>query len=187
MKRVLFVFSILLCICLPGCSVPRVATYNHLKSITKEETKSKGMFGGNKSVSIYDFRGIERYDEDIDALKVRVEKYISSHPDLSGAAKNNLQELKAAFGSTKEEIELLLGKPDKVIKPIATTHAATEIWIYSKAKLNAFTVFIFPVFFTHESYYLYFQGDVLTNIEKHYLEQLLESTSPADPSDLKKL
>src|SRR3989338_3601282 len=109
MKRVLFVVFILLCICLPGCSVPRVATYNHLKSITRKETKPKGMFGSAKSVSIYDFRGIERYDEDIDALKVRVEKYISSHPDLSDAAKNNLRELKAAFGSTKEEVELLLG------------------------------------------------------------------------------
>ena len=187
MKRVLFVVFILLCICLPGCSVPRVATYNHLKSITKNETKPKGMFGGAKSVSIYDFRGIERYDEDIDALKVRVEKYISIHPDLSGAAKNNLQELKAAFGLNKEEIELLLGKPDKVIKPSGKAQDISEIWIYSKMKLNAFTVFIFPVFFTHESYYLYFQGNTLTNIEKHYLEQLLESTPPADPSDLKKL
>lgn len=187
MKRFLFVFFILLYICLPGCSVPRVATYNHLRSITKEETKPKGMFGGNKSVSIYDFRGIERYDEDIDALRLRVEKYISSHPGLSGAAKNNLQELKAAFGLNKEEIELLLGKPDKVIKPIGKTQDISEIWIYNKRKLSAFTVFIFPVFPTHESYYLYFQGNTLTNIEKHYLEQLLESTSPPDASDLKKL
>ncbi|MEK6727951.1 MAG: hypothetical protein AABY28_04700 [Candidatus Omnitrophota bacterium] len=165
--------------------MPRVATYSHLKSITKKEIKPKGMFGGNKSVSIYDFRGIERYDEDIDALKVRVEKYISSHPDLSGAAKNNLRELKASEGAAKEEVELLLGKPDKVIKPSGKTQDTSEIWIYSKSKLNAFTVFIFPVFPTHERYYLYFQGNTLANIEKHYLEQLLESTSPADPSDKK--
>ena len=174
-------------VCIAGCSVPRVATYSHLKSITREETSVKGVFGGAKSVSIYDFRGVERYDEDIEILKEKVEKYISAHPDLNDSEKNNLRELKIAPGSKKEEIELLLGRADKVTKPSAPIQAASEIWIYNKKKLSAFTVFIFPVFPAHDSYYLYFQDNKLAGIEKHYLEQLLESTSPADPSDLKKL
>lgn len=187
MKRISSIlFFAFVGLCFTGCSVPRVATYGHIKSITREEIKPKGMFGEADIVSINDFRKSEKYDEDIDALKEKVEKYIATHADLSGTAKNNLRELKVASGSSKEEIELLMGEPDKIIKPGSATQTASEIWIYTIKKMDAFTVFIIPLFFTRQSYYLYFAGNTLTNIERHYLEQLLESTSPATQSDFDK-
>lgn len=186
MRQIAFVFYVLLCTCIVGCTVPRVAAYPYLKSINRVETKPKGVFGGAEIISISDFRGIERYDEDIEALKEKAEKYISSHADLSENTKNNLRALKVAAGDTKGEVELLLGKPDKVIEPSAKNQSTSEVWIYRSRKLNAITLFIFPVGATHESYYLYFDGDTLTLIEKHYLEQFLESASPPDISDIKK-
>ena len=76
-----------------------------------------------------------------------------------------------------------MGEPDKIIKGVRET---SEVWIYTIKKMDAFTVFIIPIFFTHQSYYLYFDGDRLKNIERHYLEQLLESSSPATQSDFDK-
>ena len=53
-----------------------------------------------------------------------------------------------------------------------------DIWIYKINKMRAFTVFIIPVFFVHESYGLYFKEDVLVGIERHYLNQVVQQ-SPA--------
>jgi len=122
-----------------------------------------------KYESIKDFRGIEMYDEDIDALKEEVKEYIVAHPELSDAKKKDLRELKVMQGETKEEVRLLLGSPDKIVNP--------QTWVYKISTWRAFTVFIVPVFFVHEGYYLYFKDDILTGIEKHYLKQLIEQSA----------
>jgi hypothetical protein len=157
--------------------MPRADTYAQLYSFTKEEKKIKGgISGSRKLVLIKDFRENERYDEDIAALKEEVEEYISRHPDLAEATKNNLRELRITAGAAQKEISLLLGKPDRVIESGDKAGAASEIWIYRINKSSIFTVIVIPVFFTQEAYYLYFKDTVLTKIERHYLEQTFETS-----------
>ena len=96
------------------------------------------MFGSaSKTVTIKDFRENEMYREDIAALKEKVEKYISVHNDLSEGGKNNLRELKVTKGATEEEVELLLGEPDRVI---------SGAWIYKINKSATFSIIFLPIF-----------------------------------------
>ena len=177
MKRIKLPVLILFCLIILGCSLPGVANYSQLHSFIKEEKIIKGGFGSKKKVlSVKDFRGTDMFDENIAALKETVEKYISGHPDLSEPTKNNLRELKAAEGLTEEEVEVLLGKPDRVIKR-GEASAISEIWIYRINKMNAFTVFIFPIFFAHEGYYLYFKDHQLSEIQRHYLAQIIQQNA----------
>jgi len=158
-----------------GCSMPTVAIQRPLYSFTREEKVTKGFMGKRKSVTIKDFRQNEAYDEDIEGFKKEVEEYISKHQDLSEAAKNNLRALKVTQGATADEVKFLLGKPDKVIRVAgASRYGASEIWIYKISKMRVFTIFIFPVFFVHEGYYLYFKDGSLVEIERHYLEQIVK-------------
>jgi hypothetical protein len=156
------------------CSIPRTANYKQLYSITKKETKiktKKKFIHKTAVISPKDLRGNEILDEDIDSLKKRIEKYISDHQDLNDLTKNNLREFKITKGSTKEEVNLLLGEPDNLIKRTNKEDAASVIWVYRTNKSSVFTIVFIPVFFSHESYYLYFKNDILTSIERHYLEQ----------------
>jgi hypothetical protein len=159
--------------------MPATAPYSQLYSFTREEKKIKGRIGSSKkTVVVKDFRGNDMYEEDMTALKERVEKYIASHADLGEPTKNNLRELKVTAGATKEEVELLSGGPDKVIKTYAkANNTASEIWIYRINKINVFIIFIVPVFWAHEGYYLHFKDNILTAIERHYLEQTVHQTS----------
>lgn len=175
MKKILFLILVLFCLYICGCSTPRMATYNHLYSIVREEKRVKIGFAKKKVVSIRDFRERELYEEDMAALKEEIEKYISLHPELAEETKNNLRELKITAGSTKEEVRLLLGKADKVTQTYNNPYSASERWIYKISKISAFTVFIFPVFPVQEGYYLYFKDNNLTAIERHYLKQSLQS------------
>ncbi|MDD4953546.1 MAG: hypothetical protein PHG40_01420, partial [Candidatus Omnitrophica bacterium] len=113
-----FLTLALVCILAAGCSsIPRADNCNQLYSFTREEKRIKRKFAPKtKIVLINDFRGRQAYDEDIAELKARVEEYISSHADLDEAAKNNLREIKVTAGSTKEQVILLLGQPDKITK-----------------------------------------------------------------------
>ena len=178
MKKILFLILILFCIYITGCcSIPRVASYKQLYSFTKQEKRIKRGFGGkSKVISIKDFRENEMYDEHIAALKEEVEKYISNHTDLNEATKNNLRELKVIQGATKEEVKLLLGEPDKLVKIGKKADIASEIWIYKINKRSVFTIVFPPVFFGQEKYYLYFKDNILTLIERHYLEQTFYSS-----------
>ncbi len=131
--------------------------------------------GKKKSITIKDFRGNDAYDEDIEALKADVEKYISQHPDLSESEKNNLRALKVTQGATVDEAILLLGKPDKSVRAAGGgRYGASEIWIYKISKIRVFTIFILPVFPVHEGYYLYFKDGALVEIERHYLKQVVQ-------------
>lgn len=183
MKRISSAILIILCVYLGGCcSLPGVETCNQLHSFIKTERKAKSGFGGkSKVILIKDFRGSDEvYEEDMAALKEEVEKYISGHPELSDATKNNLRELKVAPGATKQEVELLLGAPDKAEKSKGSADFnASEVWIYKINKIRAFTVFIIPVFFVHEGYYLYFKDDALAGIERHYLKQIVQQSAGA--------
>ncbi|MDD2751704.1 MAG: hypothetical protein PHN59_01040 [Candidatus Omnitrophica bacterium] len=172
MKK-LIIFSMILgaLFCTCGCSIPTSANYNELYSFTRVEKRSKGMMGIKKSSeTISDFRENEMYIEDITALKEEVEKYITQHPDLSDEIKSNMRQLKIAPGFNKEEVELMLGEPDK-------TGGNGNTWIYQISRLRAFTIFIFPIFFAHEGYYLRFDKDRLTAIERHYPKQIIHQAS----------
>lgn len=178
MKKILFPALILFCIYISGCcSIPQAANYSQLYSFTKEKKKIKGGFASkSKAVLVKDFRENEMLDKDISALKEKVDKYISSHNDLSESTKNNLRELKVTAGATGQEVNLLLGKPDRIIKANDKTYATSQIWVYRINKRSTFTIIVIPVFFTHEAYHLYFKDNVLTKIERHYLEQTLQTS-----------
>lgn len=174
MKKILFSLLISACISIAGCcSIPRTADYKQLFSFTKEEKKIKGGLGAKRLVSIKDFRENDRLDEDIAALKKRIEGYIASNAGLNESAKNNLRELKAAEGLTVDEVRLLLGEPDRVIK---TDKTRPEIWIYKINKRSTFTIIFLPVFFGHEEYRLYFKDNILILIERHYLKQTFSAS-----------
>lgn len=175
-KKIFSIILVLFYLGMTGCSMPSAALERSLYSFTKEEKKIKGAFGKKKFISIKDFRGNDVYEEDIIDLKEEIEKYISSHPDLSESAKNNLRELRVTEGATREEVRLLLGAPDKIIRASSAKKGTSEIWIYKLNKMNAFTIFIVPVFFIHQAYYLYFQDNSLFNIERHYLRQIVEQS-----------
>ena len=161
-----------------GCSMPTAAIQGSLYSFTREEKRIKSGFGRKKSITIKDFRANDAYDEDIEALKTEVEKYIREHPDLSESAKNNLREIKVTQGTTSDEVVLLLGKPDKLVRAAGGgRYGASEIWIYKISKIRAFTIFILPVFLVHEGYYLYFKDGALVEIERHYLKQIVEQSA----------
>jgi len=175
MKKIQFLILIFFCVCIYGCSIPSVANQNQISSYYKEGKKKSSFLGGEKPLSLKDFRQNEAYEEDMTALKEEAEKYISGHPGLSDSAKNNLRELKVTQGASRQEVELLLGKPDKVSRLGAgADYDATEVWIYKISRIRAFTIFIVPVLFVHEGYYLYFKDDILAGIEKHSLRQVIE-------------
>jgi hypothetical protein len=159
-----------------GCSLPTAAIQRPLYSFTREEKKIKSGFGGEKkSITVKDFRQNDAYDEDIATLKEEVEKYISRRQDLSDSAKNNLREIKVTPGASRNEVVLLLGKPDKLTRVSGSgRYGASEIWIYKLSKIRVFTIFILPVFPVHEGYYLYFKDGALVEIERHYLKQVVE-------------
>jgi len=174
--KAIFLTLILGSALISGCSTIKTAEQGQLYSFTKEERKATGfMLGRNKYTLIEDFRGKESYEEEITALKERIEQYIAGHPDLTELQKSNLRQLKAEKGTTKEEIKLLLGEPDKIWESKnKKDNKISEIWLYRINKIRIFTVFIIPVFPVHESYRLYFQEGVLVNIERHYLEQIIQ-------------
>jgi len=178
MKKILFPLLILFSTYISGCSIPIKASCKQLYSFTKEEIKIREGFSKRMVISIKDFREKESYDEDIIALEEKVEKYILGHPELSESAKNNLRKLKVSPGSTKEEVKLLLGKPDKVTKAGNNVYAASQKWIYRINNLTTFTIFFLPVFYAHEGYYLYFKDDILAAIERHSLKETTQATAP---------
>jgi len=177
----LFLFNIL------GCSIPATTTQRPLYTFTESERISKGGFmNKEKIISFRDFRGQLAYDEDIEGIKKDVEAYIKNHPDLSEQVKSDLRGLKVTQGATASEVILLLGDPDKKMKVTAASYGADEMWIYRISKLRAFTIFIFPIFFVHEAYYLYFKDGRLQEIERHYLRQVVKQSEPASPAAIKK-
>lgn len=182
MKKIILLFF---CFIIAGCSVPTAASYKEIYGFTRQEQRIKGTLN-KTSVSFKDFRENEMYEEDMQALKDEAEQYISRHADLSEEQKNNLRKLKVTAGQNKEEVRLLLGEPDKVMNAGSRTNFnASEIWIYKLSKVRAFTVFIVPVFFPHESYYLYFKNDILVGIERHALRQLVTQSPAAGPFEKK--
>ena len=178
MKTISVSIIILVILSMIGCSMPTTAIQGSLYSFTREEKRIKSGFGGQKkSITIKDFRANDAYDEDIEALKTEVEEYIREHPDLSESAKNNLREIKVTQGASSDEVVLLLGKPDKLVRAAGGgRYGASEIWIYKISKIRTFTIFILPVFPVHEGYYLYFKDGALVEIERHYLKQIVEQS-----------
>ncbi|MCK9603381.1 MAG: hypothetical protein M0R66_03390 [Candidatus Omnitrophica bacterium] len=180
MNRIPYIILIILSLFFSGCSIPTASNYPYLSAYTREEKMVKGGFGKKKEVRVEDFREIEMYDEDIIALKEEVEAYISSHPAIDEVIKNNLRQLKVVDGMTQEETRLLLSDPDKIEKiGSRTKYGASERWIYKTIRWRAFTVFIFPVCFVREAYYLYFKDDILVGIDKRSLKQMLKQTDAA--------
>jgi len=179
MRRLLFPILVMLCFYISGCSIPMAAKYSQLNTFSSNGTAKKKKFSFSESERpVEDFLGNKMYKEDIDIVKGRVEKYISVHSNLSEATKNNLGKLRVSVGATKEEVELLLGKPTKIIKRKDNAHAISEIWLYKTNKRNPFAIVIIPIFVIHEEYCLYFKENVLSDIQRHYLKQIVETINP---------
>jgi hypothetical protein len=189
MRMITVVVFIILLSGITGCSVPVSSVQKPLCSFVKEVKVAKGgMMGKKKIVTLTDFRGNEAYEEDMENFQKTVEEYVAQHPSLSEAAKGNLKNMQVTSGSTKEDVTLLLGKPDKIISPAGKNpYGAEEIWVYSMHKRQAYTVFIMPVFFPRESYCLYFKDGVLLEIERHYLKQVVgQAPGPGLTGSVKK-
>lgn len=162
MKKLIFPVLVILCSYVSGCSYARVEKYSQLETFTSNKAEKKGK--GLSSKAIKDFRGNNVRNEDIEIVKAKVEKYISLHKDLNEATKNRLRELTVTEGATKEEVELLLGKPTKII-----VRPSSEMWVYKTRKTDPLPMLEVPVSF-HQSYCLYFKENALVGIEMHYLK-----------------
>ncbi|MBN1913537.1 MAG: hypothetical protein JW788_03965 [Candidatus Omnitrophica bacterium] len=126
-------------------------------------------FVKKKEVVIKDFRENDNFQENIDARKEKVEAYILQNGQLEESVKNNLRDLAVTNGQNQEQVRLLLGEPDK----IQGKKTKSQLWIYKINKTNSYNVFILPVFFPNEGYYLYFKEGVLSKIERHYIKQVV--------------
>ena len=183
-KRILFPSIMFFCLYISGCSVPIATQHGQLNAFTEDKIKLNSQPG--EFILVRDFYGNEVGEENRVRLKKDVEKYISLHSSLVDKEKNNLRALKVVPGNTKEEVGLLLGKPFKTIEVNDKTNKASELWIYRKNKIDTFLILILPVFFTHDSYYLYFEGDKLNAIEEHYIKQALEASPTGGKTQKKK-
>jgi hypothetical protein len=189
MKMVSITAVIFLLLGITGCSTPVIRPEKSLFSYTKEEKTVKGGFMGKKKiVTLKDFRENEVYEEDMEDFQKLAQEYVAQHPSLSETAKENLKGMQVTCGSTKEEVEFLLGKPDKIISPTGDNPpGAREIWVYSIHKMHAYTVFIIPVFVAHESYWLHFKDGALQEINRHYIKQVVgQSPGPGLSGAVKK-
>lgn len=177
MRRLSFI--LILAFCFSGCcSIPSREPYNQLFGYTKEEKKKSF---GTKITTLKDFRGNIIQEKNIAALNKKVEEYISNNADSPSPNESMLRQHKVAEGATREEVRLILGQPDKI------NPGPPEVWIYRLKKISAFTILIFPVFFPHEGYYLYFKEGALTGIERHYFEQVIHCGDPPDGMGSKKI
>lgn len=183
-RRILFSSIIFFCLYISGCSVPVAIQHGQLNAFSEEKIKLNSQTG--VFILVRDFYGNEVGEENRERLKKDVEQYISLHSSLDEKEKNNLRELKVVPGNSKEEVDLLLGKPFKVLEANDKTNKASELWIYRKDKVDTFLIFILPVFFAHDSYYLYFDGDKLNAIEEHYIKQAIEATPTRGENQKKK-
>ena len=183
-RRILFSSITFSCLYISGCSVPITTQHGQINAFTDEKIKLNSQ--PDAFILVRDFYGNEVGEENRVRLKKDVEKYISTHNSLGDKEKNNLRELKVVPGNTKEEVGLLLGKPFKVLEVNDKTNKASELWIYRKDKIDAFLIFILPVFFTHDSYYLYFDADKLNTIEEHYIKQAIEASPTGGNTQKKK-
>ena len=153
------------------CSLPKTEINKELYSIKKEVTVEKSMFGKNQIVTFKDFRGYEAFNKNIDSLKAKVETYIQEHADLSESKKKDLREFSVTQGSSMDEVRLLFGLANKVIKKEFKLNKTSEVWLYITNKESNFQIIFLPVYFGHEKYYLYFTDGLLEKIERHYLLQ----------------
>jgi len=168
-KRLIFPILVMLCSYIYGCSYARVEKYSQLETFPSNKAKKKKKSAFSLlSNPIKDFRGNIVRKEDIEIEKAKVEQYISLHKDLNEATKNHLSELTVTEGATKEEVELLLGKPTKIVK-FKSIPSSSEMWVYKTERTDPLPMLDVPVSF-HQSYYLYFKENALVDIEMHHLK-----------------
>jgi len=146
--------------------------------IKKEERKKRSFASEKKYIAYKDFRLNEIYEEDVAAYQVDAEEFIAKHPGLVSEKISALRQLKVVLGLNKDEVTLLLGIPDKAVRPhYYKNYGIAEKWIYKIHKWRMFNIFIVPVFPVHEAYYIYFKDGEVAGIEKHYLTQMFEQGS----------
>jgi hypothetical protein len=178
MKRIIFPVLGLLCALILGCSIPMTAKYSQIDTFSSGKTQKKSKFSIFKPTARpEDFLGNKVNKDDIASAKEKVEKYILAHNDLDEAARNYLRDLKVVRGATAQEVELLLGKPTKIIKSGKNVRPALEVWVYKTNKASPFRILIIHIFSIKETYYLYFKENILMDIKKHYLKQAVGNRS----------
>ncbi len=162
MKRSTFLILVILCSYISGCSYARVEKRSQLETFSSSKAGKKRKSLSSKTLK--DFRGKIARQEDIENLKAKVEQYICLHKDLNEVTKSHLRELTVTEGATKEEVELLLGKPTKIV-----VHPSSEMWVYKTEQTDPLPMLEAPVSF-HRSYRLYFKENALVSIEMRYLK-----------------
>jgi len=167
-------FLIIAGITITGCSIPMAQKYTQLEFANAYKKGKKIQLDIEKpGLDIRDFLGYEMKKDDISSAKEKVETYIAEHADIEESNKAHLQELCVAVGATSGEVELLLGKPEKIMKKRNTKHPISEVWIYRTNKPQLFSIVIVPILLVRQGYYLYFKDGILKNIERHYLHQIV--------------
>jgi hypothetical protein len=141
--------------CLSGCAGPRyyqrdnISAYYNLKS-------------GNQ-----DFKDNFVESKDITSLKARTKEYIALNPQMNDNIKVALENLKVVPGMSQEQAKFLLGEPDKVqTLGRGNRFKANERWVYKKVDLRCVYVVPLPLFFTNDSFRLYFKDGILAGIEE---------------------
>jgi hypothetical protein len=178
MKKISLGVLSILCTCALGCSIPMTAKYSQLDIFPPGKADKKSKF------SIFmparkpeNFLGDKVSKADIEAVKEKSEKYILAHNDLDDASKQYLRDLKVVRGATMEEVRLMLGEPLKIVKSGKNARPFQETWVYKTKKADSFRVLVIPLFSVNETYYLYFKDNILTGINKRYLQQATGSNS----------
>ena len=178
MKRTSLVVLGILCSCVLGCSIPMTAKYSQLDTFSSGKAPKKSKFSIFMPIHQQEnFLGDKVTKEDIEAAKEKTEKYILEHNDLDEASKHYLRDLKVVRGATMEEVRLILGEPSKIIKSGKKAHPSSETWVYKTNKVDHFKILIISIFQVKETYYLYFKDNILTGINKHYLQRAAGSNS----------
>lgn len=152
MKR-LISFTVLLLL-LGGCAAPRYCHRDNIDCYYQDKRINR------------DFRGKVVDKEYINSLKGKIEGYLLGHLEINEESKSALKNFKVVKGLTKEQVELLLGVPEKtqVLNP-KNKLRADERWVYTREDLKCIYFFALPLLFTHDAYHLYFRGNILLAIE----------------------
>lgn len=96
---------------------------------------------------------------DRENLQQKVREYIVAHPDRPEHIKRSLISLSVTWGMTRDEVELILGRPNNIVKLTPTARSvADEKWVYN---MTGMMMVLFP-----ERYTLFFRDGVLVGSSK---------------------
>ena len=154
-KRLLTVAWVIGLLLLSGCAGPLYYQRESINSFYKQENLNAN------------FRGTFVESKDVVNLKSKAKDYISRNPAVDEKIKSALANLKVIPGMNQEQVKLLLGEPDKAQDlGCGNRYKANERWVYKKADLKCVYFVPLPLFFTNDSFRLYFKDGIVAGIEE---------------------